>query len=220
MNLSSLSPKRLLPLMMFVGVLMVGFRVNDIWQTLSDPSRLHSVQSAEAKPAEAKEGEEHAAAPAAVVVPPAPPRAAQASISDDSSQSAMDLVKQLSTRREALDQREQEIGSREALTKVAEQRIDQKIKEMETLRTQLQGMVNQLSATQQQQIENLVKIYETMKPKEAARILETLELPVLLGVVERMKPQRTAVIMAEMNPQKAKDLTVALTRQDQLPKVK
>jgi flagellar motility protein MotE (MotC chaperone) len=59
-----------------------------------------------------------------------------------------------------------------------------------------------------------------MKPKEAAKIFETLEMPVLLGVVQKMKPARTAAVMAEMNPEKAKDVTIALTKQDQLPQVK
>jgi flagellar motility protein MotE (MotC chaperone) len=112
------------------------------------------------------------------------------------------------------------MDSREAMIKVAEQRVDQKIKEMEILRAQLQTMVSQADAAQQTQIENLVKIYETMKPKEAARIFEALDMHVLLGVVQRMKPARTAAVMAEMAPEKAKEITVALTKQDQLPQIK
>jgi flagellar motility protein MotE (MotC chaperone) len=81
-------------------------------------------------------------------------------------------------------------------------------------------MVNQVSEGQQQQMENLVKIYETMKPEEAAHIFETLDMPTLLGVVLRMKPKSTAPIMAKMAPDKAKELTIALTKQDQLPQIK
>jgi flagellar motility protein MotE (MotC chaperone) len=139
---------------------------------------------------------------------------------DDPSGAEMALIKQLTERRDQLEQRSRTLDSRGALIKVAEQRVDQKIKEMETLRAQLQTMVNQVSSTQQAQIENLVKIYETMKPKEAARIFETLDLAILLGVVQKMKPQRTSAIMAEMKPEKAKEITVALTKQDQLPQIK
>jgi flagellar motility protein MotE (MotC chaperone) len=81
-------------------------------------------------------------------------------------------------------------------------------------------MLNIANAAQQTQLDNLVKIYETMKAKEAAKIFESLDMPTLLGVVERMKPARVAVIMAEMNPEKAKDITVALTKKDQLPALK
>jgi flagellar motility protein MotE (MotC chaperone) len=132
----------------------------------------------------------------------------------------MEVLKQLSGRREALDRRARDLDTREALIKVAEQRVDQKIKEMESLRQQLQSMVNQVSEGQAQQLENLVKIYETMKPDDAAKIFETLDMPTLLGVVLRMKPKSTAPIMAKMAPEKAKELTVALTKQDQLPQIK
>ena len=70
------------------------------------------------------------------------------------------------------------------------------------------------------QLDNLVKIYETMKPEEAAKIFDTLDMPILLGVIQKMKPARTAPIMAKMPPEKAKEVTVALTKQDQLPQVK
>ena len=81
-------------------------------------------------------------------------------------------------------------------------------------------MVGTANEAQQAQLENLVKIYETMKPDEASRILETLDMPILLGVIQRMKPARTAPIMAKMNPEKAKEITSALTKQDQLPQIK
>ena len=91
---------------------------------------------------------------------------------------------------------------------------------MESLRLQLQSMVDQINGAQQAQLDNLVKIYETMKPADAAKIFETLDMPVLLGVIQRMKPKSTAPILAAMAPEKAKEVTVALTKQDQLPQGK
>lgn len=52
------------------------------------------------------------------------------------------------------------------------------------------GSPGQAEAAQQAQLENLVKIYEIMKPKEAAKIFETLDMPILPGVVQKMKPAR------------------------------
>jgi flagellar motility protein MotE (MotC chaperone) len=141
-------------------------------------------------------------------------------VPDDASPAEMEVLKQLSNRRQELDKRAQDLDTRDALMKVAEQRVDQKIKDMETLRKQLQSMVGQANEAQAVQLDNLVKIYETMKPKEAARIFEALDMPILLSVIQRMKPARTAPIMAEMNPDKAKEITTALTKQDKLPQVK
>lgn len=212
-KMPTLPPRLFLSLMIFAGILMMGLRAGDVWQAVTTGPAFKPVQEvqAEEKPAPAAQ-EETAQAPL-----PSKPVSMddEAALDKDS-----DLYRQLLGRREQLEKRENELTTREAMAKVAEQRIDQKIKELETLRLQVQTLLGQASAAQAAQIENLVKIYETMKPKEAARIFETLEMPVLLGVVQKMKPARTAAVMAEMDPQKAKDVTVALTRQDQLPQVK
>jgi flagellar motility protein MotE (MotC chaperone) len=225
MRYLSLSPRLLLPLIILMGVLIIGMRVDDIRTTASKGQLFSRDALAETKP-------EAAAAPAApdaakpaeaaktangetLSTSVAPPPA-----DEDTSPAEMEVLKQLSSRREELDRRSKELDTREALIKVAEQRVDQKIKEMESLRQQLQSMVNQVSEAQTTQLENLVKIYETMKPDEAAKIFESLDMPILLGVVLRMKPKSTAPIMAKMAPEKAKELTIALTRQDQLPQIK
>ena len=141
-------------------------------------------------------------------------------IPSDSSPAELEVLKQIAGRREQLDKRAADLDTREALMNITEQRVDQKVAEMEKLRKQLQAMVGTANEAQQAQLENLVKIYETMKPDEASRILETLDMPILLGVIQRMKPARTAPIMAKMNPEKAKEITSALTKQDQLPQIK
>jgi flagellar motility protein MotE (MotC chaperone) len=132
----------------------------------------------------------------------------------------IEVLKQLSSRRVALDQREQDVAQKSAILQAAEIRVDQKVKQMEALRNQLQGMLTQLDEQQQAQIANLVKIYETMKPKDAARILQTLEMPVLLGVMQQMKPARSAPILAEMDVIKSKDVTLQLSKQHELPNAK
>jgi flagellar motility protein MotE (MotC chaperone) len=59
-----------------------------------------------------------------------------------------------------------------------------------------------------------------MKPKEAARIFEQLDLPVLLDVLERMKETKTSPILASMEPSKAKAVTLALAARHPTPELK
>jgi flagellar motility protein MotE (MotC chaperone) len=217
-------PRLVLSLTLCVGVLAIGLRINDVWDAASS-GRLFSRQAfAETAAADAPAVSPPtlaSAAPASPDKPAAAPSAApEINIPDDASPAEMEVLKQLSNRRQELEKRAHDLDTREDLLKVAEQRVDQKIKEMETLRKQLQSMVNQATEAQAAQLDNLVKIYETMKPKEAARIFEALDMPILLSVIQRMKPARTAAVMAEMNPDKAKEITTALTKQDKLPQVK
>jgi flagellar motility protein MotE (MotC chaperone) len=229
------APRQLLPLLIFFGVLILGLRVDDVWQAAAtgkifhaDAARAQTKSDAtDAKPAitpptiaAPAESDKPADAGKADNAAPAPPADTAAAASDDTSPAEMEVLKQLSSRRDELERRAHDLDTRESLIKVAEQRVDQKIREMESLRVQLQSMVDQVSSAQQTQLDNLVKIYETMKPADAAKIFEKLDMPVMLGVIQRMKPKSTAPIMAAMAPEKAKEVTVALTKQGQLPQAK
>ena len=123
-------------------------------------------------------------------------------------QSEIDLLQELSDRREQIEKMSKQISLREGLLKAAELK-------------QLQKTINDLIKThddqQETKIASLVKIYEAMKPKDAARIFEQLDLNTLLIVAERMKERKLAPVMAQMNPEKAKDVTVELSRLRELP---
>jgi flagellar motility protein MotE (MotC chaperone) len=58
----------------------------------------------------------------------------------------------------------------------------------------------------------LVKLYESMKPKDAAAIFNDLDLPVLLPVLDRMKEQKAALVMAAMLPDRARLVTAELAQ--------
>ena len=230
MNRLLQNPRLLLPFMVVLGLMIFGLRVNDVWDAASTGHLFAREALAQSKaetppaapvitPPSLATGSGSAASPVAEAPKSANPEAAAAA-DDDVSPAEMEVLKQLSTRRAELDKRARELDTHEAFLKVAEQRVDQKIKEMETLRTQLQSMVNQVSEGQATQLDNLVKVYETMKPEDAAKIFEALDMPILLHVIQRMKPKSTAPILAKMAPEKAKDVTVALTKQDQLPQLK
>jgi len=55
-----------------------------------------------------------------------------------------------------------------------------------------------------------VKVYEAMKPRDAAAIFNDLDQPVLLQVVDRMKAAKAAPVLAAMQPDKARTLTSKL----------
>lgn len=135
----------------------------------------------------------------------------------DFSDSEVELLQALSQRREELDKREKKLQGREALLQAAEQQVDRKIAELKSLRTDIEKLLGQQSKEEQERIESLVKIYESMKPKEAAAIFNTLEMDVLLSVLSHMSERRSAPIIAAMTPDKAREITIKLSEQKQLP---
>ena len=133
------------------------------------------------------------------------------------SRSEIELLQELSRRRDELDQREQTLVQKEGLLAAAEQRIDKKIAELDAIRSDIEGLIKKYDEQEEAEVQRLVKIYEAMKPKDAARIFDQLEMHILLQVVERMAERRVAPILADMNPRRANELTSEIASRRQMP---
>lgn len=129
----------------------------------------------------------------------------------------LEILQSLSRRREAIVEKERELDQRKVLLQAAEKKLDEKLSEMQKLQETIQALVRKHDAQADQQMESLVKIYESMKPKEAARIFDQLDMVVLLDVIERMKERKTAPILASMSADRAKAVTLELAQRGALP---
>lgn len=127
------------------------------------------------------------------------------------------LYKDLSARRAALEKREKEMAAREALLKAGEREMDQKMRQMTDIRNEIQGLLQKQSDEEKARVESLVKIYEGMKPAEAARILDTLDIGILLNVLSSMNERKSSPIMAAMSPERARAVTILMAQQNKLP---
>ncbi len=132
----------------------------------------------------------------------------------------IEILQSLAQRRDDLDRRAAEVDRHEALLQATEQRIDEKIARLQQMESKINDAFKKEDQKDDAKIKSLVKIYETMKPKEAARIFEQLDLPVLLDVLEQMKELKTAPILASMEPGKAKAVTLALAARRPSPEIK
>lgn len=133
------------------------------------------------------------------------------------SSSEIEVLQSLSRRRAELDKREQTLSAREALLTAAEQEVDRKITELNKLRTELETLLGKQQSMEEERILSLVKIYENMKPKEAADIFNTLDMDILLAVVSRMAERKSSPILANMNTERARLLTIRLAEMRKLP---
>jgi flagellar motility protein MotE (MotC chaperone) len=131
--------------------------------------------------------------------------------------SELDLLQRLSERREKIDAQEKALAAQEAMLRAAEARIDGKIAELQELEQSLVELVAEADAQQKAKIEQLVRIYGAMKPKDAARIFNDLDMPILITVVEMMKENKVAPILAQMDAIKATAVTEALSSRKLMP---
>jgi flagellar motility protein MotE (MotC chaperone) len=127
------------------------------------------------------------------------------------------LYKDLAARRDALEKREKEMAAREALLKAGEREMDQKMRQLTDIRNEIQGLLQKQGDEEKARIASLVKIYEGMKPTEAARILDTLDINILLNVLSSMNERKSSPIMAAMTPERARAVTILMAQQNKLP---
>ena len=145
---------------------------------------------------------------------PLPPRAPETpaginvSVPGDTSPAQKALLERLQDRRKELDARARDLELRENLIKEAEQRLEARMNELRVLENPAAAE----NPADSPKMKNLVVMYEGMKPKEAARIFEKLDLVVLVGIAKAMKPAKLAEVLAVMNPDAAQKLTVELAR--------
>lgn len=131
--------------------------------------------------------------------------------------SELDLLQDLAARRQQLDGQARQQEMRERLLEATEARIDSKIIRLESIRTQIEALLVEHQTLKNEQLQSLVKLYESMKPKDAARILERLEIDIQMEVATRMKPAKMAPIMAAMAADSARSLTVEMATRARLP---
>jgi len=87
--------------------------------------------------------------------------------------------------------------------------MDAKLGELRSLEGR-DGPMGAREKAQAELFKGIVTMYETMKPKDAAKIFDRLDIKVLIEVASQMKPQVMAAIMAQMTPENAERLTVEL----------
>ncbi len=160
----------------------------------------HGAAPAPAKPAAP------AAAPAAAVVAAVPPAPQEPPVSE----SERALLLDLRARRGQIEAREQALAARDAVLAAAEKRIGERVEQLQALQARLEAMDGARRERDDANWRGLVKTYEIMRPRDAAAILNELEMPVLLQVLDRMKEGRAAVLLAAMLPDRARTATAQL----------
>jgi len=133
--------------------------------------------------------------------------------------SELEILQKLVDRRGKLKAQEQKLDTRERLLMATEKRINAKLEKLKLMQATISNLLTKHEKQKEKKMKSIVKIYEKMKPGDAARIFEELDMAILLDVVERMKEAKTAPIMAKMTPGKAKLLTAELTQRRSLPTI-
>ena len=122
------------------------------------------------------------------------------------------LLERLQSRRQELETRAREVDIRESLLKSAEKRIEGKVEELKSVETRITAAQEQKAASESVKFKSIVTMYEGMKPKDAAKIFDRLDMAVLIEVASQIAPRKMSDILGLMTPEAAERLTVELAR--------
>jgi len=120
------------------------------------------------------------------------------------------LLQRLAERRQELEKRQNELDMRDTLLKAAEQRLETKINDLRDAEARMVAATQASEDAEKSRLKNLVTMYENMKPKDAAKIFDRLDLKLATEVARLIQPRRMSDIMAQMTPESAQRLTVEL----------
>jgi flagellar motility protein MotE (MotC chaperone) len=181
---------RLLPVVIVGLAAMLLFRAANLWVGFSEAG------AEETPPAEAT--------PQSTPAAPPPKHAPRPGSVEER------ILTQLGDRRAALDQREAALETREALLLAAEAQIAARLSALKEKEKSLDARTAEDEARKDEQFARLSDAYERMKPRDAARIFETLDSALLKPVAAGMRTQSLAAVLSEMKSDKARELTELL----------
>lgn len=122
------------------------------------------------------------------------------------------ILERLQSRRQEIESRQREIDIRESLLKSAEKRIESKVEEMKAVESRITATQAEQKAAEAQRMKGLVTMYEAMKPKDAARVFDRLEMGVLIEIASAIAPRKMSDILGLMSSEAAERLTVEMAR--------
>jgi flagellar motility protein MotE (MotC chaperone) len=122
------------------------------------------------------------------------------------------ILERLQARRQELEARAREIDIRESLLKGAEKRIESRVEELKAVEARITTSSAQKSETDAARFKGIITMYEAMKPKDAAKVFDRLEMSVLFEIASQIAPRKMSDILGLMSPEAAERLTVELAR--------
>jgi flagellar motility protein MotE (MotC chaperone) len=122
------------------------------------------------------------------------------------------ILERLQSRRQELEARARELDIRESLLKATEKRIESKVEELKAVESRVATATTQKSEADTAHFKGIITMYEGMKPKDAAKVFDRLDMPVLFEIASQIAPRKMSDILGLMSAEAAERLTVEMAR--------
>lgn len=116
---------------------------------------------------------------------------------------ALAMLRSLKDREGRLAEQEGKTAEKEQTLALARVEVDKKIVELQAAEAKLAATIAMADQAADKDVSQLVTVYESMKPKDAARLFGEMDPDFAAGFLAKMRPEAAAAVMSGLDPQKA-----------------
>ena len=120
------------------------------------------------------------------------------------------MLDMFQSREKRIEQKEGIISDRLKALALADEEVSQKLAALIEAEAQLRSTIALADDAAEGDLVRLTKVYESMKPKQAAALFEEMDPNFAAGFLGRMRPESAAEIMAGLSPAAAHMFSVVL----------
>ena len=113
-------------------------------------------------------------------------------------------------RESALGERERTLDARQRALEIAETQLEQGLAEIQAAEAALRETLALADGAAQEDLDRLTRMYETMKPKDAAALFATMDPVFAAGFLGQMAPAADAEILSGLPPETAYSVSLVL----------
>jgi flagellar motility protein MotE (MotC chaperone) len=148
-------------------------------------------------------------------IPVAAPGASGQPLNENSGDSLVkerDLAAALLTRKNELDNRENNLRMEEQRLLALRKEITDKIVLLKSQEEKLNTVLEASKTAEIKRYKDMAKVYEATPPAKAGKMMEQLDIKTAAGITMNMKKDKAGAIWGYVSPQKAVEITKEITR--------
>lgn len=128
-----------------------------------------------------------------------------------------DVLRSLVRERDLVYRQQQELEERKAEIALARERLEIEKASLTELYSSIEDMLARVEAAQTEDLDRLIDFYSNMKPADAARIMDDLDIETTIMIFGTMNPRTAAPILAKISPVRARAVSKIIFERSQLP---
>lgn len=132
-------------------------------------------------------------------------------------ESPEEVLLALSQERDIIQSQRQALSARESELALAREKLQIEKAALLELQSAINDLLGRIEASQTDDLQRLIEFYKNMKPADAARIMDDMDIETTIMILGTMKPRVAAPILAKMSPVRARAVSRIILERSQLP---